>query len=138
MNPADMSGDAAGGGSQDDMLLQYLMEMGALKPQEMEIARQRQMVDALRGQSQVPTGALNQGGRGFTPARSPLETLAPVMGQIGASLKERDANKMQGDYQTQRSGILRNMLARGKKPGSPDAGPLALGGPAAGELQQLG
>jgi len=134
MNPADMSGDQGGG--QDDMLLQYLMEMGALKPQEMEIARQRQMVDALRGQSQVPTGALNQGGRGYTPARSPLETLAPVMGQIGASLKERDANKMQGDYQTQRSGILRNMLARGRKPA--DAGPLALGGPAAGDLQQLG
>ena len=136
MNPADMSGDA--GGSQDDMLLQYLMEMGALKPQEMEIARQRQMVDALRGQSQIPTDVRNAGGRGYQTARHPLEMLAPVMGQIGASMKEGTANKMQGDYQNQRSGILRNMIARNKKPGAPSAEPFALGGPAAGDLQQLG
>ena|SRR5580765_2989508 len=128
-----------GGTSQqmDDSLLQYLVEMGALQPQQLEIARQRKLAEGLRGQSQIPTDVRNAGGRGYQPARSPLEMIAPVMGQIGAGMKERAAEKGEDAYKKARMGVLDKLLSKNKTPGS-GAEPFALGGPALGELQQLG
>jgi hypothetical protein len=99
-----------GGGGQDDMLLQYLMEMGAMQPEQENIARKRMMVDALRQQSQVPQGVTNQGGRGYQPARSPLESIvAPAMGQGLASYQEGGANAASQALKMQRMQALQRM-----------------------------
>lgn len=38
----------------DDYMLEYLLSMGAMRPEEMQLARQQAMVDALRSQSMQP------------------------------------------------------------------------------------
>ena len=80
-----------GGGEQDNLLLEYLMEMGALQPEQQGLDRQRQMVEGLRGQSQIPQQPLNQGGR-LRPAQSPLAMIAPLIGQGVAAYGERGVN----------------------------------------------
>jgi hypothetical protein len=103
----------AGDTGQDDLMLQYLLEMGALTPQEAEIARQRKMVDELRGQSQVPTETRNAGR--LQVARSPLEMLAPAVGQFAATYKEGQANKMNDAYKQARLGAFDRLRSKGKQ-----------------------
>lgn len=78
---------AGGGGDNYDILTDYLMEQGALQPELQGIERRRAMIDQLRGASQVPTETRNAGR--LTVARSPLEMLAPVLGQGLAAYKEK-------------------------------------------------
>jgi hypothetical protein len=103
----------AGNSGQDDLMLEYLLEMGALSPQEAEIARQRKMVEGLREMSQVPTEARNAGR--LMVARSPLEMLAPAVGQFAASYKEGQANKMNDSYKQARLGAFDRLRSKGKQ-----------------------
>jgi hypothetical protein len=104
-----------GGGEQDNLLLEYLMEMGALQPEQQGLDRQRMMVEALRGQSQIPQGTLNPGGR-LRPAQSPLAMIAPLIGQGVAGYQERGINQSEKALKTQRTdalGRLRSKLGGG-------------------------
>jgi hypothetical protein len=109
MNPAMMGG---GMSEQDQMLMEYLMEQGAMQPEVQNIARRREMIDQLRQQSQVPQGVMNAGGRGYQPARSPLEMLAPAIGQGLASYKERGANDASKALQTRKLAGIDRMRSR--------------------------
>lgn len=106
MNPGQMNP------SQDELLMEYLLEMGALQPEEQQLGRQRSMIDALRQQSQVPTATMNAGGRGYQPARSPLEMLAPAIGQGLASYKERGVDTAAKALKDRRIGALGNIRSR--------------------------
>jgi hypothetical protein len=81
-------GQSGQGSSQDDLLLDYMMEMGMLAPEEERIARQRGLVDQLRAR---PTPEGRQAGRVYVAA-NPLEHLAGVAGQGLASWKENKAD----------------------------------------------
>lgn len=100
-----------GGGEQDNMLLEYLMEMGALQPEQQGLDRQRQMVEGLRGQSQIPQQPLNQGGR-LRPAQSPLAMIAPLVGQGVAAYGERGVNAAEKALKLQRMDALGRMRTR--------------------------
>lgn len=125
-----------GDSGQDDLMLQYLLEMGALTPQQAEAARQRKMVEELRGASQVPTDTRNAGR--MMVARNPLEMLAPVVGQGLASWKDRQATKAEDAYKQARLGAfdrLRAGMSSLKKPASTTAFPTR---PMPGEEDSLG
>lgn len=102
-----------GNTGQDDLMLEYLLEMGALSPQEAEVARQRKLVEGLRDMSQVPTEARTAGR--LVIARSPLEMLAPAIGQGLASYKEGQANKSADAYKQARLGAFDRLRSRGKQ-----------------------
>jgi len=91
-------GQSGQGSSQDDLLLDYMMEMGLLAPEEEKIARQRGMVDQLRAR---PTPEGRQAGRVYVAA-NPLEHLAGVAGQGLASWKEKKADTASEGLQGQK------------------------------------
>ena len=115
MNPANMG--AGGMSLQDEMLMEYLMEQGAMQPEVQDIARRREMIDQLRQQSQVPQGTMNAGRAQV--ARSPLEMLAPAIGQGIASYKERGVNTASKGLQDKKLGSLRSMQSRMGQRGQP-------------------
>jgi hypothetical protein len=103
-------------------MLEYLLEMGALAPEEEDLARQRALVDQLRS---TPQPGMRNAGRVMVAA-NPLEHVAGVLGQGLASYKEQGANTASKALQDKRlQGIsrMRNRFGAG-------------GG--AGGLQQLG
>ena len=103
-------GQSGQGSSQDDLLLDYMMEMGLLAPEEEKIARQRGMVDQLRAR---PTPEGRQVGRVYVAA-NPLEHLAGVAGQGLASWKENKADVASEDLQGRRvKGIAEIRRRRG-------------------------
>lgn len=99
-----------GAGMQDDMMLDYLLEMGALSPEQEQVMRQRKMIDELRGASQVPTETRNAGR--LQVARHPLEMIAPVLGQGIASWKERGADAAAKGLQDKRLAGIKSMRDR--------------------------
>jgi hypothetical protein len=106
-----------GAGMQDDMMLDYLLEMGALTPEQEQVMRQRSMVDQLRASSQVPTDTRNAGRAQV--ARHPLEMLAPVVGQGIASWKEKKADTAAKALQDKKLAGIQGMRSRwaiGKQP----------------------
>ncbi len=58
---------------QNQMMMDYLLEMGAMQPEQEELARKRATVDALRGMSQQSPGMRGNGRMQI--AANPLEFL---------------------------------------------------------------
>lgn len=84
----------------DDMMFEYLVQMGAMRPEEAEIKKKQAMVDALRGNSMTPMQgqmvgkhyvapgigqALAQLGQGYMAAQ----------GQKGVDAKSLELNQKQ-------------------------------------------
>ncbi len=45
--------------NQDEMMFEYLLQMGAMRPEEVEMMRKQKQIDALRGQSmETPQGQM--------------------------------------------------------------------------------
>lgn len=108
-----MNGGQSG---QDDLMLEYLLEMGALSPEQEEIARQRSMVDQLRS---APQPGMRNAGRAVVAA-NPLEHIAGVVGQGLASYKENKANAAGKGLQDKRlQGIARMRQRMGQGAASP-------------------
>jgi len=111
-----MNGGQSGMGM-DEAMLDYMLEMGALTPEQEQLARQRQMVDQLRA---TPQPGMRQAGR-MVVAANPLEHLAGVAGQGLASYKERGADAAAKGLQDKKlAGIkgIRDRWGMGKKPTS--------------------
>jgi hypothetical protein len=81
---------------QDQMMLEYLMGVGAAVPEQQAIDRQRMMLSRLRQQTQIPQGDYTQTGAG-TPAiyvrPHALQNLAGVLGQGVAGYGENLLNQ---------------------------------------------
>jgi hypothetical protein len=81
---------------QDQLMLEYLMGVGAQVPQQQDIQRQQLMLARLRQQSQAPTGDYTQTGAG-TPAiyvrPHALQNLSSVLGAGLAGYGENQLNK---------------------------------------------
>jgi hypothetical protein len=108
----------------DEAMLDYMLEMGALTPEQEAVARQRKIVDELRGMSQQPRDG-RQVGRVYV-ASNPLEHIAGAVGQGLASYKERGANAAAKGLQDKKlAGIkgMRDRWAAQRAPKMPTAFP---------------
>lgn len=115
----------------DDLMLEYLLQMGAMNPEEEQLARKQAQVNALREQSRVPLQG-GMAGRVYV-APSITQGLAQL-GQAYGSRKGQQAldtdyskfNKTQGDKLRELQDRLaqRRAMATGKTPSSmvPPAG----------------
>ena len=100
----DVQGTAPQAKSRDDLMLDYLMEMGTLQPQQEKIAQQQAMVNQLR-QGGMQSPQMRQAGRLQTAAH-PLEFLGQ-MGQAGlGALGQQDVQAAQEAYKQQRMDAL--------------------------------
>lgn len=106
MNPSQMSGGLS---MQDQAMLDYLLEMGALEGDQQGIDRQRLTAKMLRGASPTPEG--RQAGRVYTAA-NPLEHVASTLGQGLASYTEGQANTAADVLKKKRMGALGSMRDR--------------------------
>lgn len=102
------------GMSMDEAMLDYLLEMGALSPEQEQLARQRSMVDQLRA---TPQPGMRNAGRAVVAA-NPLEHIAGVVGQGLASYKENKSDAASKALQDKKlAGIanIRDRWGMGKK-----------------------
>jgi len=80
----------------DDLMLEYLLQMGAMRPEEEKLARKQAMVDALRQQSMTPMQG-KMAGNVYVPP-SFTQGLAQLGQAYGA---RRGQKKLDAGYATQ-------------------------------------
>jgi hypothetical protein len=112
--------------NQDEMMFEYLLQMGAMRPEEVEMMRKQKQIDALRGSSmETPQGQMI--GKHYVPPS--LTQYAAQLGQgymAGKAQKGQDT-AMRGMNERQRA-LLEEMRKRrmgGMTPGAygmPDTG----------------
>jgi len=107
----------------DDYMLEYLMQMGAMRPDEERLARRQAMVDALRTQSIQPLQG-QQVGRVYV-----APSFAQGLGQLATAYGARKGQeKLDTDYSTfntNQAAALRAMRERmaARRAGTPGAMP---------------
>lgn len=112
MNPAQMGGMSM----QDQAMLDYLLEMGALEGDQQGVDRQRLQAKMLRGAAPSPEGRM--AGRVYTAA-NPLEHVASALGQGLGSYRDRQADAGADALKQKRMAALSGMRDRwglGAKP----------------------
>lgn len=107
----------------DDYMLEYLMQMGAMRPEEDRLARRQAMVDALREKSQQPLQGQQVGRIYVAPS------IAQGIGQLATAYGARTGQeKLDTDYDkfnTKQANALRVIQERmaAKRAGTPGAMP---------------
>ena len=107
----------------DDYMLEYLMQMGAMRPEEDRLTRRQAMVDELRSRSQQPLQG-QQVGRVYV-----APSFAQGLGQLATAYGARKGQeKLDTDYSTfntNQAAALREMQKRiaAKRAGTPGAMP---------------
>ena len=94
---------------QDRMMLEYLMEMGAMAPEQEGINRQRAMVEQLRQRGGMP--GMRDSGR-MVHAANPLEFLSSVANTGLGEYKNRQADAAQDAYGAKRRAALAALQQR--------------------------
>lgn len=106
----------------DEMMFEYLLQMGAMRPEEVEMMRKQKQIDALRGQSmESPQGQMI--GKHYVPPS--LTQYAAQLGQgymAGKAQKGQDT-AMRGMNDRQRQ-LLEEMRRRRQNPAA--MGPSAM------------
>jgi len=98
----------------DDSILQYLITMGDLQPQDQQIARMDARAQALRqaGQPVMPE-------QGRVASRMPRNAWLPALaGSIGGGMMQRNADQQRQQLIDQRNQAFKQMLAQRQKPGA--------------------
>ena len=98
------------GPDQDQMMLDYLMEMGALQPQQDALTHQRGMANQLRQQGAQAPG-MRDSGR-MMHAAHPLEFLSQMANTGAGVYKDQQANQMQDKLGADKRAALAGMRAR--------------------------
>jgi hypothetical protein len=98
----------------DDVMLDYLMEMGTMKPQADKIAQQQAMVQALR-QNAAPPQMPQTRGR-LQPASNPLEMLGSIANAGAGAYAQQQANTMGDQYSADRMAALGRVRQRQQQP----------------------
>ena len=123
---------------QNQMMLEYLLEMGALQPEQDAIAQKRAIVNQLRQGGQLPGISSTPGGGGgpgvyaqpqIQRAAGPLAALSTLGQQALAAYQNQQANQMQDAYGQRRRdalGALRTRMMPSGNPSSPDPNNAAL------------
>lgn len=107
----------------DDLMFEYLVQMGAMRPEEAEMMRKQKQIDALRGQSmEGPQGQMV--GKHYVPPS--FTQYAAQLGQgymAGQGQKKMDAQY--GDFNQRQARMLEEL--RKKKQGGMSYGLPAYG-----------
>lgn len=93
----------------DDAMLQYLIEMGAIQQQDAGLQRRQAMIESLRNRPQADTG-LQQAGR-VTVAASPFAHLANAFNQGQAGYMQRQVGTEQDALGQSRLKMLERLRA---------------------------
>lgn len=93
----------------DKDMMDYLLELGSLTPQQEAALRQQKKVDLLREGSAMP--GMRQAGR-MVQAANPLEFLNSVARTGAAEYKQRGADAAMDSYGQARRGALGSLLNR--------------------------
>jgi len=107
----------------DDYMLEYLLSMGAMRPEEVQLARKQAMVDALRSSSTQPLQG-QQVGRVYV-APSIAQGIAQLATAYGARKGQEKVDLDYGDFNARQARAisdLRNRMAA-KRAGTPVAMP---------------
>ena len=100
----------------DQQLLDYLLEIGAMQPQQEQLARKRALVDQLRQGGRTP--GMRQA-PGMVQAAHPLEFLGALAHQGVGQYKEGQADQMQDQYGRDRRAALRSLRTKMMPSGNP-------------------
>ena len=88
--------------NQDEMMFEYLLQMGAMRPEEVEMMRKQKQIDALRGAAmETPQGQMV--GKHY---------VAPSLAQYASQLGQ---GYMAGQGQKQQESAMRGMNERQRK-----------------------
>ena len=96
--------------NQNDMMLQYLMEMGSLNQGNEEMAQRQAQIDALRKMRRVDTGM--QGGGRIQTAASPLAHMANAMNDMRMNSRQDALDADRKKMGESRMETLRRMVER--------------------------
>jgi hypothetical protein len=107
----------------DDYMLEYLMQMGAMRPEEDRLARRQAMVDALREKSQQPLQG-QQVGRIYV-APSIAQGIGQLATAYGARKGQEKLDTAYDTFNTNQANALRAMRERmaAKRAGTPGVMP---------------
>lgn len=104
----------------DDMMLQYLMESGAMRPEDDRLKRKQQMIDMLREQAMQPQ-------RGQMAGQVYVAPIGQAIGQIGQAYAAQQGQKgvdagaqTQNDKQRMMIEMLRKKMQGGGMGMQPD------------------
>ena len=94
--------------NQDEMMIEYLLQMGALQPQQVEMMRKQKQIDALRGSSmEAPQGQMI--GKHYVPP-----SITQYASQLGQGYMAGQAQKGQdvkfGELNAAKTKKLEEML----------------------------
>jgi hypothetical protein len=106
----------------DDDLLDYFLQIGALRPDEERLARLRSRADALRGQ-QYKSGQMVSGH--YVPT-SPLQDFSTLAGQLAGAYGEYKADQAEDELRQRRRAILEGFTQRAARRGANPAVDYAL------------
>ena len=98
----------------DDLMFDYLLQMGAMRPEQDELKRKQAMVDALRNSAMKPAEGQMIGKHYVGPG------LAGAIGQLGtayfASQGQRGVNEGLSAYNAKQGQMLEELRKRRKQP----------------------
>jgi len=97
---------------QNQMMMEYLMQMAEMQPEQQAIARKQAMVDQLRAGAANAPQMRSTSGRGFTTAANPLEFLNNVAQTGLAKRGENEAAAMQDAYGVKRRSNLQDLRTK--------------------------
>jgi hypothetical protein len=97
----------------DDDLLEYFLQIGALRPEEERLARMRSRAEALRGQQYKPGQMVS----GHYIPTSGLQDLATFAGQLAGAYGEYKADQAEDELRQRRRAILEDFAQRAARRG---------------------
>ena len=100
----------------DQALMDYLLEIGAMQPQQEQLAQKRALVNQLRQGGRTPGMRASPG---MVHAANPLEFLGALAHQGVGQFKEGQADQMQDQYGRERRAALRSLRTKMMPSGNP-------------------
>ena len=106
----------------DDLMFEYLVQMGAMRPEEAQMARKQKQIDALRGQSMDgPQGQMI--GKHYVPPS--FTQYAAQLGQgLMAGQGQKSMDTQYGDFNKRQAEMLKE-LRKKKNPGMDASDPFS-------------
>lgn len=92
----------------DNLMFEYLLQMGAMRPEELEMMRKQKVIDELRN-TEMPQGQM-VGKHYVAPHWS--QQLGAVAKQIGGAYQQKKLDDQMKDFNTRQGSMLDEMRRR--------------------------
>lgn len=103
----------------DDLMFEYLVSIGAMRPEEAQLRKKQAMIDALREQSMEPSQGQNVGGVYVAP--SITQHLAKLGGSYMAAKQQQGLDSASADMNARQRQMLEDLRKRKRGLASPTA-----------------